>query len=106
MAKTNPFYEERYCCILQHLVLDAVEPYSCRVFLFGSRARGNPRWGSDYDIAIEGLDQEAFEAVKRAVLDAAEESIIPWPVDLVNLSHTDHTFRERILQESTLWKAE
>lgn len=63
-----------------------------RVFLFGSRARGTNRSTSDIDIAIlpSGPVRPTLVAELR---DALDESAIPYPVDVVDLSRVDASFR-------------
>jgi len=70
------------------------------IYLFGSRARGDASANSDIDIAIESsrtlsekLSQVRFEI---------EESLIPYKVDLVELSKAPY-LREIIQKEGVLW---
>ena len=70
------------------------------VYLFGSRARGDESVYSDIDIAIESnrsllseLSQVRFEI---------EESLIPYKVDLVELSKAPY-LRDIIEKEGVRW---
>jgi predicted nucleotidyltransferase len=61
------------------------EPRISKVILFGSRAKGNYRNGSDIDLCIEANTLTLFDLLKLS--DAIEELYLPWKVDLV-LAHT------------------
>lgn len=75
-----------------------------RVFLFGSRALETSRASSDIDLALlpEGPIPEDLVARLR---DEFEESTIPYPVDVVDLSQVDAAFREKVLREGREWLA-
>jgi predicted nucleotidyltransferase len=47
--------------------------------LYGSRAKGNFREGSDIDIALKGVDQKE----RDRLLLAYDELYLPWALDLV-----------------------
>ncbi len=56
--------------------------------LFGSRAKGNYRHGSDVDIALKGdID---FRTITRLSYLLNQESLMPYKFDLVNYSRTHH----------------
>ncbi len=61
------------------------EPRINKVILFGSRAKGNYRNGSDIDLCIEANALTLFDLLKLS--DVIEELYLPWKVDLV-LMHT------------------
>jgi predicted nucleotidyltransferase len=69
-----------------------------KVFVFGSRARGDHKKTSDLDIAIEG--NEPLSLSKRATLELAfSESALPFRVDIVDLHTVDAGFRSIILRD-------
>ncbi|MEB3205174.1 MAG: HI0074 family nucleotidyltransferase substrate-binding subunit [Candidatus Sericytochromatia bacterium] len=57
------------------------EPAVLRATVFGSRARGNHRPGSDLDLLVEVAGPAG--PVHRRLADAFEDSRLPWPVDLL-----------------------
>ena len=68
------------------------------MFLFGSRASGKATGISDIDVAV--LPLEALpDGVLSLIREALEESTIPYPVDVVDLSTVDEEFREKVLAE-------
>lgn len=75
-----------------------------RVYLYGSRARGTAARTSDIDIGVMPT-APMDPAVLSEIRDALERSNILYPVDLVDLSHTDAAFREQVLAEAVEWTA-
>jgi predicted nucleotidyltransferase len=69
-----------------------------RVILYGSRARGDAREDSDYDLAF------LFSADRRAswvrfVVDLDDASVTLLPVDLLDWNEASNALRERICRE-------
>lgn len=100
----DPEREARYKEIVRRIVLKILEPYPCRVYLFGSRAGGRIRRSSDFDIAIDGIPEGQFWKVKQAIEEAVEESIVPHEIDVVNLGTVDSRFRESFERQKEVWK--
>ncbi len=56
--------------------------------LFGSRAKGNYKHGSDVDIALKGdID---FRTITRLSYLLNQESLMPYKFDIVDYSYTHH----------------
>jgi predicted nucleotidyltransferase len=72
-----------------------------RVFLFGSRARGNARENSDFDIAVMGR-RCSDPAWNRAQVDLSELPLTLRGVDLVEFEKLNETYRIHILMEGKL----
>jgi hypothetical protein len=73
-----------------------------RLYLFGSRARGDAGRASDIDIAI--LPDAPLEPGTLArIRDALEESTIPYEVEVLDLSSVDEPFRRKVLAEAIAW---
>lgn len=80
----------------------ALGTQSARLFLVGSRARGDAARASDIDIAI--LPDAPLEPGTLArIRDALEESTIPYEVEVVDLSCVDESFRRKVLAEAIAW---
>ena len=78
---------------------------NARVWLFGSRARGDAWRRSDFDLAFEPLDNfedSSLFAFEDAVQNDPE---IIYPIDLVNLSEAGDLLNARVEQEGILWKS-
>ena len=90
---------------VRRLVLGYLRPWCVKVWLFGSRARGDASPGSDIDIALlpeeEGLPADWLAGLRELL----EESHVPWHVDVVNLREADQGLRQAVEQEGILWSA-
>ena len=71
------------------------------IYLFGSRARGDASAYSDIDIAIEGSSNTLSKRLTQ-VRFTLEESLIPYKVDLVDLSKAPY-LRGVIKSEGIQW---
>ena len=60
-----------------------------KVILFGSRAMGNYKPGSDVDLAISGSNIN-FDVVSRLHARLEEQSPMPYFFDVVDLNHLEH----------------
>jgi len=80
------------------LIIDAIKsfPKIRKVILFGSRAKGNYKPGSDVDLAIEaGHNGHSIATSLAAILN--EESLLPYMFDVVDLpSITEQSLVEHI----------
>ncbi len=70
-----------------------------KIYLFGSRARGDESMHSDIDIAIEG---EALSSRLSQARFALEESLVPYKIDLVDLSKASY-LKGIIQKEGIVW---
>jgi len=70
------------------------------IYLFGSRARGDNSAFSDIDIAIESKDSISEKLAK--VRFEIEESLIPYKVDIVDLSKAEY-LKSIIYTEGIKW---
>ena len=84
-------------------LLEALQP-GVKVYLFGSRARGDNSSTSDYDLALDaGRQLDIVEIAKaRSVLEVGLN--IPWKIDVVDLNSVPDYLRNIILKEGVLWK--
>ncbi len=71
-----------------------------RIYLFGSRTRGDAGVHSDVDIAIEG-NTSLTKRLAR-IRFAIEESHIPYKVDLVDLSKAPY-LKKIVYEEGIRW---
>ena len=70
-------------------------PEVVRAVLFGSRAKGTARDGSDIDLALEGedLDEETVGQIRNAL----DDLLLPVSVDIVRItSNTKPALKEHI----------
>jgi len=87
---------------VRSIVLRGLRGTPARVYLFGSRARGEAARLSDVDVAVLPL-QPLPPGLLSLIREELEESNIPYVVDLVDLSESGAAFRESVLREGVEW---
>lgn len=70
------------------------EPKVDQAYIFGSRARGNFKNGSDVDLALKGEELD-FNTISRISYQLNEETAMPYQFDVLNY----HTIKEPALLE-------
>lgn len=93
----NPQDKQKILGILKVLFPEA------KIYLFGSRATGNPRPHSDVDIALE-----AEQPIRRLRIAEAlamfKESNLTYDVDIVDLNDVSPEFKKSVLKDAIIWK--
>ena len=84
---------------LRELMLANLPPRT-PVFLFGSRARGDGRWNSDFDIWI---DADVDSSTLSRLAEALEESFVPFHVDFVTTRQLTGHFGAAVRKEAKQW---
>ncbi|MFN3490595.1 MAG: nucleotidyltransferase family protein [Anaerolineales bacterium] len=85
------------------IVLNQLQSYKAKVYLFGSQAAGKARLYSDIDVAILPL-QPLPAIIFSELREKLEESNVLRTVDVVNLVETDEQFQKRVEEEGVLWR--
>ena len=75
-------------------------PSPGRIYLYGSRANGDNRWNSDYDLWIDG---EISGRMLSELIEVFEESFVPFRVEIVTTPQLTGRFGERVKQEAIPW---
>jgi predicted nucleotidyltransferase len=96
--------EKEFEVRLREIVLSICSAYPCEVFLFGSRARGDTKRSSDFDVGIRGLPATVFSELRRKIEDAVEEGNIPHDVDIVDFNRVLEPFSSIALKDRIVWK--
>lgn len=65
-----------------------------RVFVFGSRVKGNSQKFSDVDVGIEG-SRPVEQKIMYKIKDELEESDLPYFVDVVDFAVADPSFTKK-----------
>lgn len=86
---------------LRRLLEEYFRGRKVRVILFGSRARGQARPGSDVDLAF--LSEEDLSEDLWVLREILEESHFPYKVDLVDLSKASPVFRQQVERDGVVW---
>lgn len=77
---------------------------NAKIYLFGSRARGNFNERSDIDIAIDTGTQ--IDLVVKGQINSMIEALnIPQKTDLVDFHRAPQSLKDNILKEGILWKS-
>lgn len=77
---------------------------SCKIYLFGSRARKKHAPGSDIDLAIDSpqkIDRHLLCKIKEELEDAN----IPFFIDIVDLQSADNEIKSQIDKDKVLWSS-
>ncbi len=94
--------EEWALSVVRRLILEAVGDRPVRVWLFGSRARGDARPSSDLDIALDAGEPLPREWV-ASLRERLEDSAVPFEVELVDLALAGSELREAVRREGVAW---
>jgi predicted nucleotidyltransferase len=95
----------KYILHLESMIFEEIAGRPVRVFLFGSRAKGDASAVSDVDVALLGpgrLDRGWLARLRERL----EESTIPYKVDLVDLNDVANEFRNVVFRSAKEWKPE
>lgn len=87
---------------LKHIVLSSLRNVEADVYLFGSWARGEEKRTSDIDVGIQASGQIS-EIQWIELLERIEESILPYHVDVVDLSKAEQGLVQKAKKEGILW---
>lgn len=90
---------ERSEAQLREMLRDGLPPHT-PVFLFGSRARQDNRWNSDFDFWI---DADIAPSRLAELDERIEESFIPFHVDFVTTAQLEGRFGEIVRKEACRW---
>lgn len=102
MAQPGASHESRDEELVRRIVTEALRGRPVRIFLFGSRARGDASVASDFDVAIlpeEPLSRDVLSRIRESL----EESCLPVTVDLVDLTDAPAALRAQVLEEGREW---
>lgn len=84
-------------------ILLAHLPGCVSVHVFGSRAHGHPKAWSDLDLMLEAPTPLPLSLVAKLV-EAFEESELPWKVDLVDRKSVSDAFGKLIDQSKVAFR--
>lgn len=94
---------DRHLQLAREIVLSHLDGYNAKVFLFGSRSRGNARAGSDIDIAIDGIRKTIPNHIFTKIRAALDDSNLIYFVDIVNLHEADENLKKNVSREGVRW---
>jgi len=95
--------ENKYILMLKKVIIDFFKYDKVKIFLFGSRARGDDYIFSDIDIGI--IPYEKFDGKKITLLKEKIENLnIPYKVEIVNFMEVSKEFKQEALKRIVIWK--
>ncbi len=89
--------------MVKEIICSGLDGFKVKVVLFGSFAKGKAGRTSDIDVAVLPLEPLPISLLSE-IRDELEESNALFPVDLVDLTESDLSFKERVLKEGIIWK--
>lgn len=92
---------DRYRNLLLALIRSVLP--DCKVYLFGSRASGKQKSGSDIDLALDNGSHIDLRVLLR-LYGMIEETVIPLHVDLVDLHTASDDLKKEIFRKNIPWK--
>ena len=86
--------KQEHIDFLKNTFKNYIKDESAKIYIFGSRAKGNYKKFSDVDIAV---DCQSFDDDLRAKIQLAfENSLFPYEVDIVDLNNIKKSFMDLI----------
>ncbi|MFH1832504.1 MAG: nucleotidyltransferase domain-containing protein [bacterium] len=87
-------------------IIDIIKKHipNCKIYLFGSRARGTNRPGSDIDIVLD-MGKKIERSLIADINDELEESNIVFGVDVLDFNSISQDIKDQILKERVLWSS-
>ncbi|OGI20752.1 MAG: hypothetical protein A3B68_09455 [Candidatus Melainabacteria bacterium RIFCSPHIGHO2_02_FULL_34_12] len=97
--------ENKYINKLKEYILDFLENEEVKVFLFGSRAKGDNAPTSDVDIGLLPHKNGTFDRSKVSLLkEKIEDLNIPYKVEIVTFDETSNDFKKFAMKDIVIWK--
>ncbi len=87
---------------IRKVVLKQLKGYRFQLYLFGSQATKRAGRASDIDVGILPI-APLPRGLLSEIREELEESHIPYPVDLVDLSRTSPEFLQHVREEGLIW---
>ena len=84
------------------IILSRLKDYKFSLFLFGSQSTERAGRASDIDVGILPM-APLPKGLLSEIREELEESHIPYPVDLVDLSRSNLEFLQHVKQEGVIW---
>ncbi len=87
--------EESHLKIIQD-ILKKYLPLNTILWVFGSRANGKARRFSDLDLLFDCGGKPLPDHIKLTIIEAFDNSALPYKVDLVDLNTISEAFKKNI----------
>ena len=87
---------------VRKLLLSRLKGYRFQLYLFGSQSTQRAGRTSDIDVGILPMGPLPRRFLSE-IREELEESHIPYPVDLVDLSRSNPEFLQHVRQKGVIW---
>lgn len=88
--------------LLKKLVIDPLSVLGCKIYIFGSRARGDNHPYSDVDILYDTQGDSVSLSQISMIKESIEESRFPVKVDLVSSDELALSYKQQVDKEKIL----
>lgn len=87
--------ESKYLEHVKSIINSHLQDSNLKIYVFGSRVRGNAKKYSDLDVALKAASKIDFNKMSRIEIEL-EETTIPYKVDVIDLNNISDTFKKCI----------
>ncbi len=89
----------------KNIIVPIIEKYApdAKIILYGSRARGDYREGSDIDVALD-MRHKIENRIMSNIIGDLEESNLPINFDIVDFRAVSEKMQQKILRDGAIWK--
>ena len=94
-------FTELYKAIIVPIIVKHLP--DAKIILYGSRARGDFRQGSDVDVALD-MGHTIDTLVMSKILGDLEESKLPISFDVVDFFRVSEDMQKEIVKDGVVWK--
>ena len=91
-----------YLQVVRHILLNRLQRYDVKIYLFGSVARGEIRKASDIDVAVLSAGSLP-DGVLSEIREELENSRVPYRVELIDLAKASPGFASHVQRAGILW---
>lgn len=88
---------------IKKIILEYFNDYNCRIFLFGSRARGDNYEFSDIDIGFIA-DKEIDRKKLTLLREKFEHMNVPYKIEFVDFFNVSDKFKDEAFKQIVIWK--
>lgn len=89
----------------KNIIMTIIEKYlpNAKIILYGSRARGDFKEGSDIDVALD-MGTKIDNSLIYKIMGDLEDSDLPIFFDIVDFTKMSEDMKKNILKDGVVWK--
>jgi uncharacterized protein len=87
--------ESKYLNLIKNIINSILQDKNLKIYVFGSRAKGNARQYSDLDVALKSdskIDVDKINKIKIGL----DDTTIPYKIDVIDLNEISDSFKSCI----------